>query len=407
MKCPVANDRKRFFAPLGLAIIVVVALTGPRLVQAAPATSCASVVAFTDPTYDTRVSELKSPQGHQHNIYYRRDIWNADDSYMLGVRTDLNGQNWRLTLYTGDGCFVRELYNLAQFDWRVVWDRHNPALLYTWKNSDLYRFDVDTGRAELLKSFAPLGFLPTGPSLNQSGDRILMITTDGVYHSYRLSGMDDERTFRATYPMNCIAPGKDERYIGYQNYIVASCATRDLSLQVLTVYDDTGAVKSRITTDDPWKSLTGHLAFSPDGKLAYFRMWGGAHREHLPLEIHVANLDGSNDRVVYSVEQAQAQWVQNLHLSWPAKVRDWFVASFYPAPGNMPPTYQAPLDEIMQLSISGKKRYLARTQTVPGRGFDFWAQPLASPSADGSRICFNSNHGGNIEQYILWVPQDW
>ncbi|MBV8139299.1 MAG: PD40 domain-containing protein, partial [Deltaproteobacteria bacterium] len=36
----------------------------------------------------------------------------------------------------------------------------------------------------------------------------------------------------------------------------------------------------------------------------------------------------------------------------------------------------------------------------------FWAQPLPSPSADGTRISFNSNRSGSVQQYILWTPSN-
>jgi Tol biopolymer transport system component len=33
----------------------------------------------------------------------------------------------------------------------------------------------------------------------------------------------------------------------------------------------------------------------------------------------------------------------------------------------------------------------------------FWAQTLPSPSADGKRICFNSNRSGTIDLCILFL----
>ena len=64
------------------------------------------------------------------------------------------------------------------------------------------------------------------------------------------------------------------------------------------------------------------------------------------------------------------------------------------------------------IRLDGTTKYLARTGTVysapAGRGKQgdmFWAQTLARPSADGKRICFNSNRSGTIDLYILYTQE--
>jgi hypothetical protein len=56
---------------------------------------------------------------------------------------------------------------------------------YCLLRSALYSYNVTAGSAKLLKSFAPLGLNPNGPSLNQSGDRVLVVTSNQIFHSYR------------------------------------------------------------------------------------------------------------------------------------------------------------------------------------------------------------------------------
>jgi hypothetical protein len=80
---------------------------------------------------------------------------------------------------------------------------------------------VAGGDPELLKSFAPLGMKPSGVSLNQAGDRILAVTSDGFFRSYRLPFMDEERTFAPELAERCKIAWDKLRYIGYRNYIVA------------------------------------------------------------------------------------------------------------------------------------------------------------------------------------------
>ncbi len=352
---------------------------------------CPNAVDLVDSTYGGRIRQLAKADGHEHNIYYHRNVFNADNSYLIGIQSDLQQQNWRVVLYTGDGCYLKELFPISQYDWRLVWDRNDPAILYTWKGSNLYRFDVNTATAVLLKNFAPLNIRVGGPSLNQAGNRILVITTDNVFHTFRLPGMSDERAFSVTLPAGCFTDWEDERYIGYGNYIATGCGS---STETHTyIYNDSGSLFHHFNG-----FYFGHTDFSPDGRWAYYRLPGGGR----PLEIHVVNLDGTNDRVVYSASQFEARFVSNLHLSWPDKVNDWLIAGFFPSALNLPPTYGAPLDEILLVGANGTHKFLARTGTAVIRE-DFWRQTLASPSADGSRISFHSNRSGTIDQYILFV----
>jgi len=357
---------------------------------------CQNVVDIVDPTYRGKIRQMVKPDGHEHNLYYYRNPWNADSTRMVGVHSDLESKNWRVVLYSGDGCFIKDLFPTSQFGWTLVWDRHDPHTLFTLKGNELYRFNVTNGKAELAKSFAPQGMKPNGPSLNQAGDRLLVTTSDGVFRSYRLPGMDDERTFSIEPTALCNAANikwDKPRYIGYRNYIDVYCP------EGTAIYDDTGALVHM------FKGIGGggHHDFSPDGKWAY----SPHHRfgQGKPLEIHVVNVDGSDDRVVYSVPDAQMRFVRNLHLAWPSGVSDWFVASFFPDINNQPGSYAPMLDEIVQIHLDGTVKALARTGTSSGNDAMFWAQPLARPNHDGTRINFNSNRSGTIDQYILFLDQ--
>jgi len=125
-----------------------------------------------------------------------------------------------------------------------------------------------------------------------------------------------------------------------------------------------------------------------------------------------AGADGSADRVLFSASREQARHVRNLHLAWPSRSSAWFVASFYHFPDYAPQTYAPPLDEILQIRLDGTWRYLARSGSEYSRGAGrgsatdmFWAMPLAVPGADGSRISFNSNRSGTIDQFILYPEE--
>jgi len=368
--------------------------------------ACANAVDYIDPRYGGRIRQLLKPDGHEHNIYYHRNPFNADGSAMIGVQSDLDQANWRIVLYDGDGCFLRDLYPLGEYDWRVTWDRHDPDALFARKGTDLYRYNVQTGTGELLASFAAQGgWMPNSPSLNQAGDRILVLTRDGpTFRSFRLPDMSEPRSFKVTFPPGCVSDWEDERYIGYGNYVATSCVTQDLSVKRTYIYDDTGALLHE------FDGSFGHTDFSPAGRWAYFKMPSGGRRADgtkSPLEIRVVNIDGTDDRLLYSVPFSQAAYVRNLHISWPDCAADAFFVSFFPSSDNIPASYAPPLDEIMLVRPStGQATFVARTGTAIPAGFSmFWAQPLASPSRDGRRISFNSNAAGTIDQHLLFLER--
>jgi len=66
--------------------------------------TCADSVDYIDSTYGYRVRQLATADAHEHNIYYPRNVWNADNSLMVGVHSDLEQKNWRIVLYNGAGC---------------------------------------------------------------------------------------------------------------------------------------------------------------------------------------------------------------------------------------------------------------------------------------------------------------
>lgn len=384
----------------------VIARDDPPIPPDPPPSSCSNtIVDYIDPTYGHQIRQIWKPEGHEHNMYYHRNPWNADNSHMIGIESDLAEKNWRVVLYDGAGCFIKELFPTTKYDWRLVWDRNNPNILYTWTSSKLYRYDVTTATAQLLKSFAPLSLTlkPAGPSLNQVGDRILVITSDDTFRSYHLPDMQEERMFKAAYPLNCSTDWQDERYIGYQNYIATACDSGRFGTATLFIHDDTGVLLHRFDGIG-----IAHHDFSPDGQLAYHR-WNGVAKQ---IEIRMVQLEGTNDQILYSVPQYLSQYIQNLHVSWPDRVNDWFIVSFYPRSESLPSTYSPPLDEILLIRTNGTFQYLARTGTMYGPKQSFWSLPLATPSSDGTRISFNSNcsndiptlgctHSGTIDHYIL------
>jgi PKD repeat protein len=377
---------------------------------------------YTDAVYGAQVRQIDYPSGNEHGVYYWRQAFNVDHSYMVLIRESLDFKApYDVSLYTGNGCYIKHLFSTPTYDWRVNWSRTDPAILYTDKGTGtLYSLDVNT------VTFTPLitesqGFRPAGPSLNQAGDRIMMVTTDQVVHSWHLPDMGSERTFSISSTLPTTGGyhvdwgHADISYIGYQNYIGNNTSDSTGANYALVVTDDTGSAIHTFlgSSGNVGNGYKGHYAFGPSGKLAYYQQQSAT----LPFEIHVVNDDGTNDKLLLQVPKTQAA-EQSLHLSWPSKVNDWFVAGIIPSAGLITSTEQPILDQLIQFNVTtGAVTYLARSATNEKTPFvTFWSEEQPSMSPDGSRFEFNSvcsnattlplpgcHYNGSIDAYILYV----
>ena len=128
--------------------------------------------------------QLATADAHEHNIYYPRNVWNADNSLMVGVYSDLEQKNWRIVLHNGDGCYQKELFPISQYNWQLSWDRNDPNVLYTNKVRPHLRLNV--GSLTFTELVNPgVGANLQGPSLNQDSTRIGMPYADGTFKSWR------------------------------------------------------------------------------------------------------------------------------------------------------------------------------------------------------------------------------
>jgi len=378
------------------------------------------MIDFLDPTYGGRIRQIYNPNGDEHNLYHYRTPFNADNSLLLGIETPHGSEEYQVTLYDGDGRFVKKLFTVPEYDWRVVWDRKDPHIFYTWRKTALYRYDVQRNNAELLRSFEPLSLKPAGPSLNQAGDRILVATADNVVHTFRLPQMDDERLCYIDMPEGYYAGWDKLRFIGYRDYFAVTFYQEGPFPQggkpsppFTRIYD---AATGKLFHTLEGISI-GHGDFSGDGKLAYVQLspYQGSPGRRSPrpgMQARVVSIDGSDDHVVYELSGDELRYVRNYHITWPDNINDWFVISFFPQTGHLPTEYDPPLDELMQIRVDGTIKVLARTGTTCGA--NFWAQPQQSPSADGTRILFHTNgtcrvgklgceSSGTIDQCILYL----
>ncbi|MCX7886596.1 MAG: right-handed parallel beta-helix repeat-containing protein [Verrucomicrobiae bacterium] len=358
---------------------------------------------FTDPTYGSRIRQIVNSAGDEHNLYHYRCVFNADNSRFLAIHTPHGSKDYIVTLYDGDGRFLKPLFTVPEYDWRLTWDRHDPKIFYTWKGSTVYRYDVEANRTTPLRTFEnPSIASPSGLSLNEKGDRLLLRMTDKTVRTYRLPALDDERICQIEIPEGGHANWDKLRFTGHKDYFALEIVHKQSS--ATRVYD--GLTGKLLHTLEGIS--VGHHDFSPDGKLAYV----DGFNQRRDMQVRVVNLDGSNNRVVFTAPRDKLRFVRNFHITWPAGVRDWFLLSFFPHTGHLPPSYEPWLDELLQVFVDGRHKVLARTGTTCGA--NFWAQPQQSASADGSRVVFHTNgtctvgrigqkNSGTIDLCILYL----
>jgi hypothetical protein len=371
------------------------------------------LIDFTDPTYGARIRQVFNPAGDEHDLYHYRSVFNADNSRMLGIEVPTGSKDYIVTLYDGDGVFIKKLFTQAEYNWTLAWDRHDPRIFYTRKDNTVYRFDVETGKAEAVKSFDKPGINsgPTGLSLNQKGDRLLLRMGDQTVRTYRLPALDDEKLCRIEIPEGWYANWDKLRFTGHKDCFVLEFSQKQplpagarFTPPFLRIYDGVSGELFHTLENVP----VGHHDFSPDGRMAYVE----GFNQRRDMNVHVVNLDGTDDRIVFTAPRAKLAYVRNYHITWPAGVKDWFLLSFFPQTGRLPADYQPWLDEIVQVFVDGRHKVLARTGTTCGA--NFWAQPQQSCSADGTRVLFHTNgtctvgrigveSSGTIDQCILYL----
>jgi WD40 repeat protein len=231
------------------------------------------LIDFNDPTYGGRVRQVFNRGGDEHNLYHYRSVFNADNSRFLGIETPAGTTDYQVTLYDADGRKLKKLFTQAQFDWTLAWDRHIPPSFYTRKGGTVYRFDIRSDEPKALRTLSnPTIAGPSGLSLNEQGDRLLLRMTDRTVRTYRLPDMDDERICRIETPQNRNANWDKLRFTGYGNTFALTFDDKGPWAKgtrpkppFTRIYDGTsGQLLSTL------EGITvGHHDFSSTGKLAY------------------------------------------------------------------------------------------------------------------------------------------
>lgn len=181
-------------------------------------------------------------------------MFNADNSRLLGIETPKGSRDYLVTLYGGDGKLLKTLFTRREYDWAVAG--------------------------------------PSGLSLNEKGDRLLLRMTDKSVRTYRLPGLDDESVCEVAIPDGWYANRDKLRFTGHKDYFAITLEQKQPLPEGASVvppftriYDGvTGKLFHTLDTVN-----VGHHDFSSDGKLAYVE----GFNQGRDMNVRVVNLDGT------------------------------------------------------------------------------------------------------------------
>ena len=320
-------------------------------------------VVFTDPQWGGIYQEMirNVPGSKDHNLYYWHNSFNANGTLMLGIQSppssDGTSKPWIVTLFDGDGCFLKPLYvaagasgNTPSLNWRANWSRTDPNVFYTtgvsgsWPGikqlspdgiyaihpcatsitgvndvacaagspmavTALYQFTLSSPTGSNLISTDQ----PSGPSLSEDGTRIGIVTRPSgslSSHYYWSSvGLSNSTTvspgslhtfdITANFPTGyCYSTGEvqNTRYIG-NRFLVQAAGYRGSGSPSCSA----GQTAVMQIIDDSSASASQYGLIAQDLNAPWFN--GGGHGTWSP---HIANAPGGGYFVYSHAEGASS-----------------------------------------------------------------------------------------------------
>jgi Secretion system C-terminal sorting domain len=359
--------------------------------------------AFTDPKFGTSVRRLTDARGGGIASivpqYSKRQAWNADQSFLLLFTGDGTGRLYDGTTYE----FLRPLDDVGGED--VFWHPTNPDLLYFSFGNTLFSYNVITQSPTAVRTFDGYTWINTRGEGN--------LSRDGRYYAFVGQTYDTDTHFKDIVVYDLILDSIVSRMVlpavlsdfdwasisPLGNYVVVDYATADTGrYQGIEVYDRNlnfiwqkglGAGHSDLAVDENGNEVLVMAYYDADlnrGFVKKFRLADGATTSLMELspdfDLHISCRNESR--------------------------REWCFISTFDAEGRLTDDSLSWLpfeDEIFALKMDGSgdvqriahhhsKRF---SPSTPDRdNSNYWAEPHATVSRDGTRMIFGSNWRENI-----------
>ncbi|HWU39296.1 MAG TPA: hypothetical protein VN203_16750, partial [Candidatus Acidoferrum sp.] len=296
-------------------------------------------------------------------------------------------------------------------------DMTDPAIVWTSAPGTLYKVNVNTTPP----TFTPVYTVPNGAIVMDifpiSPTRLALATYDNQAITVNTDGTNPR-----FYPTSGVAEG------AVMDRIFAVPGSSNQFAMLVKVNPDTPQeTRYDATYDDSTSTLlhtfgpfhwgtpleqhnTWDHEYFANGQAVYVNpMVINAGVMLYPIEMHIVNVDGTNDRMLYT-SSSLTDWqnARSVH-HWFGNTLGWYLLSLNPVIGS---TYDGRYrDQFLKVdAATGSLTALGRnpTETISLQSdiCGFWSLSLGNLNRRGDRINFNSCRSGATDNYILFLRGD-
>ena len=375
---------------------------------------------FRDPVFGTclvRVTDRRAdilnpddPSKGMKNEYARVQSFNADDSLLL-VRSIESF--W----YVSD---AKSLLPLGEVPVVVEprWDSKNPAWLYFTDETRLMRYDLSTGKLNMIRDFAEdfpqtdLAAVWTryegSPSYDSRFWGLMAQNSDWETVAFLIYDLQEDtlvvREIPRRYSIDnvTISPLGTYFLASFDNYCEYDQPGSDGKPCGLMVYD------SKLENGRSLLRIVGHYDALLDAAGCEVILYQDIDTDDISM------LDLATGTVTPLLPIDFSHSGIGFHFSGRASdLPGWGLISTYNGGNPMDATWMDDSVFAVELKVGGRVVRLAHTHSLYNEEIeqDYWAEPHASMNRDFTRIVFTSNWGRTgteeVDLYMVELPEDW
>ena len=354
---------------------------------------------YTDPVFGTSVKRITDAMNTPNDVgvgnltYITNEYSTMSPFNMDNTRLILQHESY-YGLYDGSGRFLRDLPFDVYASSEPRWSRKDPNLLYFINGNTLLKLDVESEHISTIHVFGEYDSVSGhGESdISFDGDHFVLVGDDRDVFVYEISSDSKGPVF------NNGGRGFDSVYITPDNHVTITWLEAGTKrYNGIELYDQDMTFLRQAT------HAGGHMDVTRDTNGDEVLVWINS-ADPLPIAncengiVKVRLADGHQTCL------AQFDWSLSVHVSAPDKT-GWLFMETYddrdPNPDD--PTWHPYTGEILQVKLDGSQtRRLLHHRSRPFN--DYYYEPRASVSHDGTKLVFSSNYGLQAQ---IGYPNDY
>lgn len=353
-----------------------------------------------DPSFGTTIRRISNAGAGNiiKPMYSTIQAWNTDETYMIlydqknGVHQLLDGMNYS---------FIRNLDDISPSDIeQIYWDFNVPDIFYYVDNSskDFIKYSVSSREKNTITNLVEISGCTGGLS---SGNDVQMMSWDSDVIGFRC---DNSEAFYYRISTNEVT----SLIINDINYTAAMpAASGSLFYHGQSVYDTSGNALRNINESGTEHSCLGKLIGGNDAH--YTVAFEAGPQGGCQGNIIAHDLTTGECFPVISEEQGYAYPKSGTHISAVAHNNPgWIAASMvgYEEDGKTLLDQELVLARVEKNNV---KVYRIGHHRADENQFDYWGEPHAVISPNGTRVLFGSDWSGtddghSVDSYVVELP---